>query len=133
MHLRNAIAFITLLLVLTACSTTVLLRLLTRPADRVVKTWQRPDGLYCLSVVEGDRDWGGLLYADSSPRYYIYTGHDCGQPSYGHIIDFTPGGYLDEEGLFKKSRVDWQSDGVTFTFPMGHRLLIPKAAYEGGR
>ena len=133
MRFRNALAFVTLLLVLTSCSTAVLLRQLTQPTDRVVQTWHRPDGLYCLSVVEGDRDWRGLLVASSSQRYYIYAGRDCGQPSYGHFIDFTPGSYLDTEDLFKKSSVDWGADGATFVFPEGHRLFIPKKAYEGGR
>jgi len=133
MKLRTAIAFISLLLILTTCSTGLLLRQLTQPADRVIQTWKRPDGAYCLSVVAGDTDWRSILLGSTRQRYYIYAGRDCGQPGYGHFVDFTPGGYLDTEDLFKSSTVDWGSNGVTFVFPVGHRLFIPKDAYEGGR
>jgi hypothetical protein len=133
MKIRTAITFAALLIILTACSTGLLLRQLTQPTDRVVRTWQRPDKLYCLSIVEGDTDWRGILFGNTRQRYYIYAGRDCGQPGYGHFVDFTPGGYLDTEDLLKTSTVDWASDGVTVTFPVGHRLFIPNDAYEGGR
>jgi len=133
MRIRPLLAFAGLLFVLTACSTAVLVHQLTRPSDHVVQTWKRPDGLICLSIVEGDTDWRGLALLSTRQRYYLYVGRDCGQPSYGHFIDFTPGGYLDTADLFKKSTVEWGADGVTFMFPEGHRLFIPKVAYERGR
>jgi hypothetical protein len=130
---RTAFAFFALLVILTACSTAVLLHQMTRPADRVVQTWQRPDSAYCLSVVEGDTDWRGVLFANTRQRYYLYAGRNCGQPGYGHFIDFTPASYLDSESLLKSATVSWASDGVTFALPVGHRLFIPRDAYEGGR
>lgn len=132
-RVRTILAFLVLLIILTACSTTVLLRQMTRPADRVIQTWRQPDGAYCLSVVEGDTDWRGMLFGNTRQRYSLYVGRNCGQPGYGHFIDFTPMGYLDTEDLFKRSTVNWQADGVMFSFPVGHKLFIPKDAYEGGR
>ncbi|MEO8512996.1 MAG: hypothetical protein ABI543_05525 [Ignavibacteria bacterium] len=63
---------------------------------------------------------------------YIIMISRKGDKSYGHVINYldpTPGS--DEE--IKKTRIIWNNDGIEMTFPMGHKLYIPKERFIGGR
>ncbi len=63
---------------------------------------------------------------------YIIMISRKGDKTYGHVINYldpTPGS--DDE--IKKTRVIWNNDGIEMTFPMGHKLYIPKERFIGGR
>ncbi len=111
--------------------------LATRPQNRVVKTWSAPDGQYHLSVIQSDRDFRGFPL-DVRARYAVYVGREAGQPTYGHLVDysFTPSSSDALSAIerdIERCQVDWGQGGVTLTAPSGHTLFIPRPAYEGGR
>lgn len=112
---------------------------LIHPTNKVIATWQQPDGSkydefppYCLTVVEGGYDVSRL---PPQRLYCIYVGTDSGKPTHGHLIDFSfhPDGEAtqDIENFIKRSSVVWGSDGVTFEDASGYRVFIPKKVFAG--
>jgi hypothetical protein len=130
---------LTAVLFISVCLTSVALYALTRPTHRVIHTWQQPNDLqydaftYYLSVVESDRDWRGFpLYV--ARRHYIYVGRESGQPTHGHVIDFSFYPFPDKiDDHIRQSTTTWTADGVTFQPPSGHSLFIPERMFTGGR
>lgn len=109
----------------------------TRPSNRVVKTWSAPDGEYHLTVIQSDRDFRGFPLQVRA-RYAVYVGREAGQPTYGHLVDysFTPKssdalGAIERD--IERCQVEWSPIGVTLTAPSGHILFIPRSVYAGGR
>jgi hypothetical protein len=130
---------LTAVLLISICLTSATINSLTRSTNRVIHTWQQPDDIiydgptYYLSVVEGGREWRGLLIYVPR-RYHIYVGRDSGQPAYGHFIVFSFHPSFDEiEDHIRQSTTTWTADGVTFQPPSGHSLFIPERMFTGGR
>jgi hypothetical protein len=107
-------------------------------SDRVIKQWCQPKEIdyqsfdpYCLSVVEGSREWSNLEFPR---RHYLFIGRGTAAPGYGHYLDYTfHPGYEDVDAHVARSSVEWSPEGVTFIEATGHRLFIPKAMFIGGR
>jgi len=119
-------------------TTTGFLFLLTRPSNLEIAHWPSPEGNYHLIVLKGDTDWGGFPIF-TRPHYFFYAGRESHNPTYGHHLsyEFHPemAGYFENDLsiYLQKSTVTWSPEGLTFEEPSGHRLFIPKSAYEGGR
>ena len=107
--------------------------------QKVVAQWKQPDDIkydgyspYYLSVYE--RDVTGIPLIGYDRHYAIYVGKASGSPSYGHFIDFTfYSGYEDMVSTIKKTKVDWQPEGITMTMTSGHQLFIPQRCFTDGR
>jgi hypothetical protein len=137
---KRSAMFLGSVIAISLLLTLVLLLLAAQPSNRVV--WQdcQPQTIaygsfdpYCLSVVEGSRDWGGLPFSVTR-RYFLFIGRGTDAPSYGHYLDFTFTFDGDDPDAFiKASKADWTPDGITFRAKTGHALFIPKSAYIGGR
>jgi hypothetical protein len=52
--------------------------------------------------------------------------------SYGHVINYIDPTETSDENI-KRTRVIWNAEGIEMTFPMGHKLYIPKERFIGGR
>ena len=52
--------------------------------------------------------------------------------SYGHVLNYLDPSPISDEDI-KKTRVIWSAEGIEMTFPMGHKLYIPKERFIGGR
>jgi hypothetical protein len=63
---------------------------------------------------------------------YIVMISGKGDKSYGHVINYIDPAPLSDEEI-KKTLVIWNKDGIEMTFPMGHKLYIPKERFIGGR
>ncbi len=111
---------------------------LTRDSRRELAHFPSPDGRYHLILLQGERDYRGFPFS-LGYRHFFYAGRESHEPTYGHVIDYElhPGmaGYFDDDlaPYARKASVTWSDTGVTFAEPSGHRLFIPRAAYEGGR
>ena len=138
---KRAGMFLGSVIAISLLLTLVVLLLACQPSNRVI--WQdcQPPTVaygsfdpYCLSVVEGSRDWSGLLLLNVKRRYYLFIGRGKDAPAYGHYVDFTfTFGGDDLSAFIKASKVEWTPNGVTFTAKTGHALFIPKSAFIGGR
>jgi hypothetical protein len=121
-----------------AITTMCFLFLFTRPSNREIAHWSSPDDGCHLIVLEGDTDWSGFPLF-TKPHYYFYAGRESHNPTYGHHLsyEFHPemaGFFENDLSIYlRKATVTWTTEGLTFEEPSGHRLFIPKAAYEGGR
>ncbi len=86
----------------------------------------------------GDTDWRGFPF-ETPPHYFFYAGRESHDPAYGHMMDYglhpAMAGFFDEDlaPYVQKATVAWTAEGVSFQEPSGHRLFIPRRAYEGGR
>lgn len=106
----------------------------------VVAQWKQPTTIhydsfdpYYLSVVEADIDWRGFPF-QTERNYLIYVGRDSGTPQYGHFVKFSFHPESDAiEDHIRRSTVEWTDDGVIFAAASGHRLLIPRKMFLGGR
>ncbi|HET7540674.1 MAG TPA: hypothetical protein VFK05_12405 [Polyangiaceae bacterium] len=129
---------VTLLLAGVATCVALALFALTREARRELAHYPSPDGRYHLLLLQGERDWRGFPFAVGW-RYFFYAGQESHAPSYGHHLDFelhpAMAGYYDNDlaPYVRRAVVTWSDAGVWFEEASGHRLFIPKAAYEGGR
>ncbi len=63
---------------------------------------------------------------------YIVLISRKGDNSYGHVINYIDPTEQSEENI-KRTRVIWNAEGIEITFPMGHKLYIPKERFIGGR
>ena len=126
-------------------STTLLLVLLIvfmlhRPSNDVVHQWQQPAsityddwGPYYLKVVERDIDWSNIPF-HIERNYFIYAGRDSGEPSHGHVFNFSFHPSPDDLLTFlRKATTHWTEQGVELELPSGHRVFIPKDMFIGGR
>ena len=52
--------------------------------------------------------------------------------SYGHVINYIDPDPVSEDEI-RKTRVIWNDEGIEMTFPLGHKLYIPKERFIGGR
>jgi hypothetical protein len=113
---------------------------LSYPANQVIKQWTQPSDInyqsydpYCLSVIEGPRRW--INPANLERTHYIFIGRGTDAPSYGLYLDFNFFGYgkAETDAHIAASKVEWNTDGVTFIEASGRRLFIPAAAFTGGR
>jgi hypothetical protein len=89
---------------------------------------------YCVSVIEGSRDWSRLPFTVER-RYYLFIGRGTDAPAYGHYLDFTfvIGNDEDPDAHIQTSKVHWTQDGFTFVAKTGHSLFVPAKAFIGGR
>ncbi len=55
-----------------------------------------------------------------------------GDDSYGHVINYIDTAPASEDDI-KLTRVIWNNEGIEMTFPLGHKLYIPKECFTGGR
>ena len=55
-----------------------------------------------------------------------------GDNTYGHVINYLDPDPGTDESI-KKTNVIWNKEGIEMTFPMGHKLYIPKERFIGGR
>lgn len=55
-----------------------------------------------------------------------------GDNSYGHVINYLDPSPISDDDV-KKTRVIWNNEGIEMTFPLGHKLYIPKERFIGGR
>ncbi|MCC6866677.1 MAG: hypothetical protein IT280_11020 [Ignavibacteria bacterium] len=55
-----------------------------------------------------------------------------GDDSYGHVINYIDTAPVSEDDI-KLTRVIWNNEGIEMTFPLGHKLYIPKECFTGGR
>ena len=78
---------------------------------------------YKLSIIKQSRP----LSSD-----YIVLISRKGDNSYGHVINYIDPAPLGDEDI-RKTRVIWNNEGIEMTFPMGHKLYIPKERFTGGR
>jgi hypothetical protein len=128
------VAFVGSVVITTAGS----LFLLTRPSLREIMHWPSPDGHYHLILLEGDTDWRGFPFF-TKPHYFFYAGRESHSPTYGHEQGYElhsdMAGYCEKDlsVYLHKSTVTWSAEGLSFEEPSGHRVFIPKTAYEGGR
>jgi hypothetical protein len=78
--------------------------------------------------------WHGFPFY-TERNYFIYTGRESGEPTYGHMIKFSfDHPYMSEvEEFIKQSVVEWNVNGVVFKPKSGHQLFIPKRMFIGGR
>lgn len=51
---------------------------------------------------------------------------------YGHVLSYIDPDPSGDEDI-KRTKVIWNNDGIEITFPMGHKLYIPKERFIGGR
>lgn len=63
---------------------------------------------------------------------YIILISRKGDNSYGHVINYIDPTEVSDENI-KRTRVIWNNEGIEITFPMGHKLYIPKERFIGGR
>ena len=63
---------------------------------------------------------------------YIVMISGKGDKNYGHVINYIDPAPLSDEEI-KKTLVIWNKDGIEMTFPMGHKLYIPKERFIGQR
>ena len=135
---RRLLGFVCLVLLVCMPLSLGLIFLLGRSTDRVIKQWQQPAEVnygsfdpYCLSVIEGSRDWGK---GDFPRRHYLFVGRGTAAPSYGHSCDYEfHASSEDVDAHVAQSSVEWTPQGVTLLEATGHRLFIPKKAFIGGR
>jgi hypothetical protein len=69
-------------------------------------------------------------------NYVIVVGkYDEPYATYGHVLSFPyiSGIYLSTEDEIVKTNVEWTEMGLEATLSDGHKLFIPKSAYENGR
>ena len=87
---------------------------------------------YQLAVLEGPVKWTDLAFPH---RYEVFVGKAADKgASYGHRVDFSF--HPDHEAIgvhIRRSRVVWDTAGVTFHAASGHCLFIPKRMFVGGR
>src|SRR4030095_228172 len=78
---------------------------------------------YCLSVIK-----------QSQPltSSYIILISRKGDKEYGHVISYIDPAPVSEDEI-QKTRVIWSNGGIEVTFPLGHKLYIPKERFTGGR
>ncbi len=138
MTLRRLLPFLAGLLFALplACLFTVLLNW---PTHHAVFESVQPDTVsyqsfdpYKLVVIEGPMAWTTIPW---SRQYHVFVGKagDDNQ-AYGHrtSISFHPIN-ADLATHIQQSRVEWDTDGVTFVQASGHRTFIPKRMFIGGR
>lgn len=78
---------------------------------------------YKLSIIKQSRP----LSSD-----YIILISRKGDNSYGHVINYIDPTEVSDENI-KRTRVIWNNEGIEITFPMGHKLYVPKERFIGGR
>lgn len=78
---------------------------------------------YCLHIIKQNQ----LLSS-----HYIILISRKGDMEYGHVINYIDPLPVSEDEI-KKTRVIWSNEGIEITFPMGHKLYIPKDKFIGGR
>ncbi len=66
-----------------------------------------------------------------SARYIVLISGKMDK-SYGHVINYLDTSTDSDENI-KRTRVIWNNEGIEMTFPMGHKLYIPKERFIGGR
>ena len=78
---------------------------------------------YCLNIIKQSK-------ALSSS--YIILISRKGDMNYGHVINYIDPDPVSEKDI-EKTRVIWSNEGIEMTFPLGHKLYIPKERFIGGR
>ena len=66
------------------------------------------------------------------PRYEVFVAKSA-TPTYGHLTEYGFHNEVKEPDYIARCVVDWSPEGIAVTEPSGHRLLIPKKAFIGGR
>jgi hypothetical protein len=104
------------------------------PGGKVLYESKQPSGIkygsfdpYVLRVLEGPIEWSTYGW----PRSSIIQVTRDGEYAYGHFInmDQIPS-YVTDGG---EIAVVWSQEGIEVSYHSGHRLLIPKSAFIGGR
>lgn len=99
-------------------------------SDRVIMETSQGDYIkynsndpYTLSIIKQSQPL--------SSRYIILISGKMDK-SYGHVINYLDTSTDSDENI-KRTRVIWNNEGIEMTFPMGHKLYIPKERFIGGR
>jgi len=78
---------------------------------------------YCFSVIKQSQPL--------SSSYIIMISRKRDK-EYGHVISYIDPTPVSEDEI-QKTRVIWSNEGIEVTFPLGHKLYIPKERFTGGR
>lgn len=99
-------------------------------SDRVIMESSQGDYIkynssdpYKLSIIKQNQPLGSS---------YIVMVSRKDDNSYGHVFNYLDPSPMGDEDI-KKTRVIWNAEGIEMTFPMGHKLYIPKERFIGGR
>ena len=99
-------------------------------SDRVIMESSQGDYIkynsndpYTLSIIKQSQPLGS--------RYIVLISGKSDK-SYGHVINYLDTSTDSDENI-KRTRVIWNNEGIEMTFPMGHKLYIPKERFIGGR
>lgn len=99
-------------------------------SDRVIMESSQGDYIkynsndpYTLSIIKQSQPLGA--------RYIVLISGKMDK-SYGHVINYLDTSTDSDENI-KRTRVIWNNEGIEMTFPMGHKLYIPKERFIGGR
>ncbi|MBI5844201.1 MAG: hypothetical protein HZB23_05990 [Deltaproteobacteria bacterium] len=101
-----------------------------RPGGQVLFASQQPPNIhyesfdpYIFKIIQGSIKWNTIGW----PRRTIIMIMRNKDDSYGHFI---------ETDLFQKGdkiSVFWTNNAIEVIFPLGHKLIIPKKVFIGGR
>jgi hypothetical protein len=78
---------------------------------------------YCLSIIKQSQPL--------SSNYIIMISRKDDK-NYGHVINYIDPAPVSEAEV-SKTLVIWSNEGIEITFPMGHKLYVPKDKFIGGR
>lgn len=78
---------------------------------------------YCLNIIK---------QSQALSSNYIILISRKGDMNYGHVINYIDPDPVSEKDI-EKTRVIWSNEGIEMTFPLGHKLYIPKERFIGGR